>query len=249
MRKGKERIVFSVLLCFFLLAMAVALHADQAKVVTAEAVKNIIEGKQKTTLVDSRTLKEYLDERIPTAILIPVEDFEKQYGSLLPDKNALIIFYCNGVNCGKAPVAAEKAIKVGYTNVEVLGGGIPEWKEKGYPTEGNKAGAKRADIKKLSAETLKASIDSKEDLIVVDVREKDEFASGHIQGAINLPLSSLEKSYGRLPLDKKVVLYCNSAVRSNSAARILVQHDYQKIEEMEGFKFWVEKRLPSVKGN
>ena len=109
--------------------------------------------------------------------------------------------------------------------------------------------ALHADIKKLSAETLKASIDSKEDLIVVDVREKDEFASGHIQGAINLPLTSLEKSYDRLPLDKKVVLYCNSAARSNSAARILLQHDYQKIEEMEGFKFWVEKRLPSVKGN
>ena len=114
--------------------------------------------------------------------------------------------------------------------------------------ESNKASARKADIKKISAETLQASIDGKEDFILVDVRKKDEFTSGHVKGARNLPLSNMEKGYNQLPQDKRVVLYCNSANRSNQAAKILLQHGYKKIEEMEGFKFWVEKGLPSAKG-
>ena len=233
---------------FFLLAAAAVLHADPAKVVTAEVVKNILDSGQKAIIVDARTAKEYQDERIPSAVLIPVEDFEKQAALLLPDKKTLIIFYCNGVNCGKAPVAAEKALQAGYTNVEVLGGGIPEWKEKGYRLEGIKAGAKRADIKKLVAEALKTDLDKGKSLILVDVREKDEYAAGHVAGALNLPLSTLEKNYGQLPEDKRVVLYCNSAQRSNNAAQILLRRGYKDIEEMEGFKFWVQKGLPETKG-
>ena len=114
--------------------------------------------------------------------------------------------------------------------------------------ESNKADAKKADVKKISAETLQSSIDGKEDFILVDVRKKDEFTSGHVKGALNLPLSNMEKGYNQLPQDKRVVLYCNSANRSNQAARILLQHGYKKIEEMEGFKFWLEKGLPSAKG-
>ena len=117
-----------------------------------------------------------------------------------------------------------------------------------HPMESNKVDTKKADIKKISAETLQASIDGKEDFILVDVRKKGEFRSGHVKGALNLPLSNMEKGYNQLPQDKRVVLYCNSANRSNQAAWILLQHGYKKIEEMEGYKFWVEKGFPSAKG-
>lgn len=103
-------------------------------------------------------------------------------------------------------------------------------------------------VVKISAEKLQKKLDNKDDFILIDVREKDEFASGHVKGATNLPLSSLEITYSKLPKTKKVVLYCNSAIRSNKAAGILIKNGYSKIEEMEGFKFWTEKGLPYVKG-
>ena len=249
MAKGSTEKKLSVVATFFfLLLTGVKLHADPITVITADELKKIIDLKQKATIVDARTPKEYQDERIPTAILLPVEDFEKQSASILPDKSASIIFYCNGVKCGKGQESAEKALKAGYTNLKVFGGGIPDWKEKGYRLEGNKAGASKAEIKKLSAEALKTSIDRKEDFILVDVREKNEFASGHLKGALNLPLSTLENTYGQLPQDKRIVLYCNSGSRSNSAAELLVQHGYSKIENMEGFTDWVKKGFPSLKG-
>lgn len=233
---------------FFVLLMATGLRAESITNLTAEDLKTIIDLKQKAIIVDARTPKEYQDERIPTAILIPVEDFETKHGSMLPDKTALIIFYCNGVKCGKGQESAEKAVKSGYTNVKVFSGGIPVWKEKGYPLAGNKAGASKSDIKKISAETLKAGLDRKEGFTLVDVREKNEFAAGHIKGALNLPLSNLENTYGQLPQDTRIVLYCNSGSRSNTAAELLVQRGYSKIENMEGFTDWVKKGLPSVKG-
>lgn len=54
---------------------------------------------------------------------------------------------------------------------------------------------------------------------IVDVREAQEFRSGHIKGSVNVPLSSFHPS--RIPADKPVVLVCLSGARSASALRML----------------------------
>ena len=55
--------------------------------------------------------------------------------------------------------------------------------------------------------------------ILVDVREADEYASGHIPGAVNAPLSTINNT--TLPKDKPLFLYCLRGTRSKRAARIL----------------------------
>ena len=56
--------------------------------------------------------------------------------------------------------------------------------------------------------------------ILVDVREADEYASGHIPNAVNEPLSTIKQT--TLPKDKPLFLYCLRGTRSKRAARILV---------------------------
>ncbi|KAF0123791.1 MAG: rhodanese domain-containing protein [Xanthobacteraceae bacterium] len=53
--------------------------------------------------------------------------------------------------------------------------------------------------------------------VLVDVREESEWRSGHVPGAIHLPLSQFSQGVGRLPRDKKVILYCLSGGRSGRA--------------------------------
>lgn len=53
--------------------------------------------------------------------------------------------------------------------------------------------------------------------VLVDVREESEWRSGHVPGAIHLPLSRFAEGVGRLPRDKKVILYCLSGGRSGRA--------------------------------
>ncbi len=59
---------------------------------------------------------------------------------------------------------------------------------------------------------------------LLDVREADEFAAGHVDGATNIPLGSLRSRLNEIPRDKPVNVYCQSGKRAYDAQRILVQH-------------------------
>ena len=59
------------------------------------------------------------------------------------------------------------------------------------------------------------------DHILLDVRTPEEFASGHIPGAVNISVESLAQRLSEVPQDKPVVVYCRSGSRSNQAAQIL----------------------------
>ncbi len=67
--------------------------------------------------------------------------------------------------------------------------------------------------------------------LVVDVRTHAEFAGGHYEGAINIPLSAIDASLDRFGVDKSkpVILYCHSGARSASAKRILEQAGYTNV--------------------
>ena len=70
---------------------------------------------------------------------------------------------------------------------------------------------------------------------LVDVREPDEYARGHIPGAINLPLSQMRDRYRELPADRGVLVYCGVGQRAYFASRFLAQHGYQARNLSGGF--------------
>ena len=72
--------------------------------------------------------------------------------------------------------------------------------------------------------------------ILVDVREADEFASGHIPGAVNAPLSTISQI--NLPMAAPLFLYCLRGTRSKRAARILRSMGYtvKSIGGISGYK-------------
>jgi rhodanese-related sulfurtransferase len=83
---------------------------------------------------------------------------------------------------------------------------------------------------------LKEELKNGEKIIVLDVREKDEFENGEkMAGAENMPMGKVfaEASKGNLPKDKKIVTVCKSGVRCEIVARELKQKGYN-IEHLEG---------------
>jgi len=74
--------------------------------------------------------------------------------------------------------------------------------------------------------------------VLVDVRTPEEFASGHLLGAINIPLSELQGNLSawtsRLPKDVPVILQCKSGVRSEQAGQILMKAGYQNVLTLDG---------------
>jgi len=65
------------------------------------------------------------------------------------------------------------------------------------------------------------------DALLLDVREPDEFAAGHIPHAINLPLSQLRQRYTELPRQREIWISCGVGQRAYYATRFLAQHGYQ----------------------
>ncbi|MGE3956430.1 MAG: FAD-dependent oxidoreductase [Vicinamibacterales bacterium] len=65
------------------------------------------------------------------------------------------------------------------------------------------------------------------DPLLVDVREPEEFARGHIEGALNIPLSKMRERYRELPLDQDILVYCGVGQRAYFATRFLLQHGYR----------------------
>ncbi|MEA4988868.1 MAG: FAD-dependent oxidoreductase [Anaerovorax sp.] len=69
---------------------------------------------------------------------------------------------------------------------------------------------------------------------IVDVREKDEFELGHLNNAINIPLSELRSRIDEIPKDKQVYLHCRSSQRSYNAAMALQNIGYHNVINISG---------------
>ena len=78
------------------------------------------------------------------------------------------------------------------------------------------------------------------DALILDVRTAEEFASGHIPGALNLPNESIGSQ--DIPLlpdkDQTILVYCRSGNRSKQASRKLADLGYTRVLEFGGIKTW-----------
>lgn len=78
--------------------------------------------------------------------------------------------------------------------------------------------------------------------LLLDVREAHEFERGHIEGALNIPLSALRQRYVELPRDKRVLVYCAVGQRGYFAQRFLLQHGFDAQNLSGGFTTWQAMR-------
>jgi phage shock protein E len=88
-----------------------------------------------------------------------------------------------------------------------------------------------------------------EGLALLDVRSTEEFAAGHIQGAINIPLDQLATRLAELPKTDTLIVYCRSGRRAGLAAAVLQQAGFKDLYELEGHILkWQEEQRPLVSG-
>ena len=73
-----------------------------------------------------------------------------------------------------------------------------------------------------------------ENALLVDVREADEYAAGHIPGAVNAPLSTLAGA--DLPKDRPLFLYCLRGSRSARAVSLLKRRGYDRVRSIGGIR-------------
>ena len=102
------------------------------------------------------------------------------------------------------------------------------------------ASAEKNTYEQITQEAAKEMMDM-EDVIVLDVREQDEFDAGHIPGAILLPVGTITADTAAAVSPEKdsvVLVYCRSGNRSKTASAALVELGYTAVYEFGGINTW-----------
>jgi len=88
------------------------------------------------------------------------------------------------------------------------------------------------------------------EVVVLDVRPRHEYASGHIPGAVSVPVEELEQRLAELPADVRVVAYCRGAycVLAHDAVRLLTRHGRAARRLPEGMLEWRLAGMPIQSG-
>ena len=97
-----------------------------------------------------------------------------------------------------------------------------------------------SDYQQISQEEAKEMMDT-QDVIILDVREQDEYDSGHIPGAILLPVGTIDEETAAEVIPEKdstVLVYCRSGNRSKTASSALAELGYTNIYEFGGINTW-----------
>lgn len=193
-------------------------------------LQQLLAGDAPVMLIDSRPANKIGTGTIPGAINIPDSKFDAMAGLLPADKEIPLVFYCGGFICKLSDNSAAKALELGYTNVYTYPPGFPGWKDEVEVvamnvTPGGNA-AEVAAVPDMPApgegtipiEEFQAIVaDMPEDVLIVDVRDEDEYARGAIPGSMNVPVGELEDRLFDLPADKRIIFVCTSGGRSGEA--------------------------------
>jgi len=251
--KNKKIFIAAIIIAVFLISGAVVSEAaeNSAKpewffndIVDMAFVKNHVQVPmaENVMLIDARPKRAKYDSgHIPMAVSIPDMEFDENAGKLPKNKDALLIFYCEGVECKLSHNSAKKAVKLGYANVKVYAEGFPGWmKEPGHYAS-------------VSAEYVKKQMDGGTDMLLVDSRPKRaKFDKGHIPGAVSIPDSEFEQMTGQLPQDKNklIVFYCEGyqCKLSHKSAQKAIAMGFTNVKVYSaGYPGWVEKFGDAVK--
>ena len=185
-------------------------------------LKKLVDSNAPMVIVDSRPKKRKYDKgHIPGAISIPDSSFDKMVSMLPSDKNMPLYFYCGGYKCKLSPNSAAKALELGYKNVHIVPEGYPGWKKATMSAAAPKiqGGKEEGTISIASFKEIMNT--SPGSIMLVDVRDPDEYASATIKGAVNLPINDLEKKMDTLPEDKNIIFFCGTGGRAGEAYDML----------------------------
>lgn len=196
--------------------------------------------KDSALLMDARPRKKFLASTIPGSMYMYDVEIDRLAGRFPADKNQPIIAFCGGYKCDKSHIVANRLIADGYTDVRVFAAGLPGWKKAGLATTGGGAKPKPAKAEAMAKAKFIDGIKVGEDegtvdgkwyyellknkklpgnSVLVDVRAPEDFAAGHIAGAVNVKAGDLSAAQlvAKLPKDKVSIFVCGSGARAMEA--------------------------------
>lgn len=206
-------------------------------------------------LIDVRTPEEiekngYIDNGDNEPIFIPLEQFIAERENFPTEKDAEIVVYCGSGH--RSTMGMTMLWSYGFTNVHSLAGGFAGWVEGGFPVKGgvnvldeafSTMLANMVKYNTIKMDDLNASLAEDQPPFLIDVRTEKEVAeSGHIEGAVWIPLNELAQHMEIMPdFDTPIVTYCGTGWRATIAMTALHGMGWQDVKALKAkFTDWVD---------
>ncbi|HSL50402.1 MAG TPA: rhodanese-like domain-containing protein [Candidatus Deferrimicrobiaceae bacterium] len=95
---------------------------------------------------------------------------------------------------------------------------------------------------------LKWLLDSRQPVVVVDLRSPGEFRRGHLPGALSVPLAEIDRRFAEIPTQPMVVLYCQCPLEEAATAYAFLEaRGYANhVVLREGYDGWLKRRYPVI---
>jgi hydroxyacylglutathione hydrolase len=170
-------------------------------------------------LVDARTNEQFDEAHIPGAISASAYDtgFATKVARVVPSDVELIVVAASD---GYELAAADLLASVGLTVRGFLEGGMTAWRSEERPVK---------RVETIDPSGLAERLERGDDLLVLDVRDADEYEAGHIPGSIHIPYGALQERSDELPRDRPIAALCSGGKRSGLAVSILQREGFDPV--------------------
>src|SRR3954451_21787131 len=169
-------------------------------------------------LVDARTNEQFDEAHVPGAISASAYEtgFATKVAKVVaPDAELIVVAASDGYELE----AAELLASVGLRARGYLEGGMTAWRSEGRPVR---------RIELIDPHELAGRLENDE-LVVLDVRDDDEYEEAHIPGSLHLPYGELPDRQSELPRDRPIAAICSGGKRSGLAASILQREGFEGV--------------------
>ena len=185
-------------------------------------------AKGNIVLIDLRPEKKSTAARIARSVSIPYDTLAARLGDI--PKKAPVVLYSDDEN--QAISAQQKLRGAGFKKVSLVQGSLDSWLQAADKAESGpvvttiKWQRKLGEGEVAAADFAKAISGARPDVLILDVRTKDEAAAGKYPAALNIPLDELTKRSSELPRDKKIYVHCTTGARAEMAYKELKKNGF-----------------------
>ena len=185
-------------------------------------------ARQGGLVMDVRPYEEYAEAHVPGSVSNAFRDAYATFlGWVVPPETPLLLV------TGDVPVARiiDESLLVGHERFAGwLDGGMEKWTAGGLPVE-------RIEVVD-AVQARQALVDG---AVALDVREQNEFESGHIEGAIWIPVGKIQADLDKIPKGRPIIAYCGHGERSSTALSLLERAGIGPLINLrDGFGAWRE---------
>jgi hydroxyacylglutathione hydrolase len=206
--------------------------------IAPEALVDVLSGDGQSQIVDLRSSTAFAAGFIPGTISLPLDKGFLNYAGALLYAGQKIYLIGPDESAVREAVSALSLIGLdqvaGWADLKVL----DCWSQKHHEL---------AAMEQLTVPQWQAKRKPRQ--VLLDVRANTEFRSGHIPGAMHIPLGRLPERASRLPADSEIVVHCQGGVRSPIALSVLVKMGFRNVANLSGgFQDYQRSGLPVETG-